>query len=163
MRPLPAKGQIMLGKQNASAFFVKCCHARYQDDKSTAHGRRWRAEGASPASPSYHFTPPIRPPLALAPRPSYCRTWRINHFPTHFAPAVPNPHSVQNADFPLEGTEGIRSSPDARILILSSRPPQLSHRRPATATVPHRCRQIQTTVDPVGGLACRRSAKCSCP
>eukprot|EP01046_Picozoa_sp_COSAG06_P072804 COSAG06_NODE_21470_length_755_cov_2.579268_1_plen_73_part_10 len=30
---------------------------------------------------------------------------RINHFPTHFAPAVPNPHSVQNADFPLEGTE----------------------------------------------------------
>jgi hypothetical protein len=27
---------------------------------------------------------------------------RINHFPTHFAPAVPNPHSVQNADFPLE-------------------------------------------------------------
>eukprot|EP01046_Picozoa_sp_COSAG06_P056948 COSAG06_NODE_10938_length_1593_cov_42.445783_1_plen_107_part_10 len=37
--------------------------------------------------------------------------WRINHFPTHFAPVVPNPHSVQNADFPLEGTEGIRSSP----------------------------------------------------
>jgi hypothetical protein len=26
---------------------------------------------------------------------------RINHFPTHFAPVVPNPHSVQNADFPL--------------------------------------------------------------
>ena len=48
---------------------------------------------------------------------------RINHFPTHFALAVPNPHSVQNADFPLEGTEGIWSSPDARILILSSRPP----------------------------------------
>ena len=38
---------------------------------------------------------------------------RINHFPTHFAPVVPNPHSVQNADFPLEG---IWSSPDARIL-----------------------------------------------
>ena len=25
----------------------------------------------------------------------------VNHFPAHFAPAVPNPHSVQNADFPL--------------------------------------------------------------
>ena len=69
---------------------------------------------------------------------------------------------MQNADFPVEGTEGIRSSPDARILILSSRPPQLSHRRPATATVPHRCRQIQTTVDPVGGLGLRSTLHRSC-
>ena len=135
----------------------------------TALSHAWNVPAeASAARAAGHIL--TRPPVWAARSPVFTGTAvlrpigrRINHFPTHFAPAVPNPHSVQNADFPLEGTEGIRSSPDARILILSSRPPQLSHRRPATATVPHRCRQIQTTVDPVGGLACRRSAKCSCP